>query len=216
MDEKLNAMVGPHSPLPLPRMRNENQLEVDPVGIDAIIDAVVWLNPIAIDIAGIRLLGTKAAVKVNFLNAGRPKSLDGGAEPLQQPSTTGREPEALCYLVQRCSIITRRQRTGTRVKNRNQSSSILSETKQVVNIYAVSVHRRLKCHASAKARASGCRHSEDCGSYRHEDHHALRPSERCGHGRSARESPRGAGGHTSGHTRNAPTVGEMKAPAKLQ
>ena len=24
------------------------------------------------------------------------------------------------------------------------------------------------------------------------------------------------GGHTSGHTRNAPTVGEMKAPAKLQ
>ena len=24
------------------------------------------------------------------------------------------------------------------------------------------------------------------------------------------------GGHTSGHTRNTPTVGEMKAPAKLQ
>jgi hypothetical protein len=96
MDEKLNAMVGPHSPLPLPRMRNENQLEVDPVGIDAIIDAVVGLNPIAIDIAGIRLLGTKAAVKVNFLNTGRSKGLDGCAEPLQQPSTTRREPEALC------------------------------------------------------------------------------------------------------------------------
>src|ERR1017187_2857494 len=161
MDEKLNAMVGPHSPLPLPRMRNENQLEVDPVGIDAIIDAVVGLNPIAIDIAGIRLLGTKAAVKVNFLNAGRPKSLDGGAEPLQQPSTTRREPEALGYLVQRCSKITRRQRTGTRVKDRYQSSSILSETKTVVNIYAVSVHYRPKCDASAKARASGCRLSKD-------------------------------------------------------
>jgi hypothetical protein len=77
-------------------MRNENQLEVDPVGIDAIIDAVVGLNPIAIDIAGIRLLGTKAAVKVNFLNTGRSKGLDGCAEPLQQPSTTRREPEALC------------------------------------------------------------------------------------------------------------------------
>src|ERR1019366_5396882 len=100
-----------------------------------------------------------------------------------------------------------------RSKNRNQATSILSDTKQVVNIYAVSVHRRLKCHASAKVRASGCRHSEDCGSYRHEDHHALRPSERCGHGRSARESPRGAGWAYFWAPRNTPTVGEMKALA---
>src|ERR1035437_8708606 len=104
--------------------------------------AFVGLNPIAIDITGIRLLRTEAAVKVNFLNAGRPKSLDSGAEPLQQPSTTRREPEALGYLVHRCSTITRRQRTGTRVKSRNQATSILSETKPFVNIYAVSVNRR--------------------------------------------------------------------------
>ena len=34
-------------------MLNQDQLEIDPVWIDAIIDAVVWLNPIPIDVAGI-------------------------------------------------------------------------------------------------------------------------------------------------------------------
>jgi hypothetical protein len=47
MNEEFNSMVGPHSPFPLPNLRNEEQLEVDPVGIDAIIDARVRLNPIA-------------------------------------------------------------------------------------------------------------------------------------------------------------------------
>jgi len=53
MNEELNAMVHPHSPLPFPNMLNQDQLEIDPVWIDAIIDAVVWLNPIPIDVAGI-------------------------------------------------------------------------------------------------------------------------------------------------------------------
>jgi hypothetical protein len=82
MDEKLNAVVGPHSPLPLPQMRNQDRLKVDPVRIDTIIDALVWLNPIAVDITGIRLLRAKTAVDVDLLNSGRPKSLDGGAESL--------------------------------------------------------------------------------------------------------------------------------------
>src|ERR1039457_345456 len=116
MDKKLNAMVGPHSPLPLSNVRNKNQLEVDPVRIDAIIDARVGLNPIAIDITRIRLLRTEAAVNVDFLNAPRPKSFDGGAEPLQQPLTTGRETKALPDLLQRCLMISRWQRAGAGVK----------------------------------------------------------------------------------------------------
>jgi hypothetical protein len=57
--------------------REVAQFEIDPIGIDAIIDILARLNPVAVDITGIRLLCTEAAVNVNLLNAGRPKSLDG-------------------------------------------------------------------------------------------------------------------------------------------
>jgi hypothetical protein len=33
-------------------MRNQDEFEVDPVGVDAVVDTFVRLNPIAIDIAG--------------------------------------------------------------------------------------------------------------------------------------------------------------------
>jgi len=83
MDKELKAVVGPHSPLPFPHMRNENQPEVDPVPFDAIINAVIGLNPIAVHITGIRLLRTETAVDVDLLNPGWPKRFDGGAEPFQ-------------------------------------------------------------------------------------------------------------------------------------
>ena len=107
MNEELNAMITPHAPLPLPYERNQNQFKVDPIGIDAIIDALVWLDPIAVDITGIWLLRTEAAINVDLSNTRRPKSLDGGAKPLQQPSTTGRETETLPDLLQRCLMISR-------------------------------------------------------------------------------------------------------------
>lgn len=81
MDEKLNALVDLHSRLPFPHKRSQDQLEIDPVGIDAIIDSVIGLNPITIDISGIWLLGTEAVVDVDLLNPGRPKRLNGPTEP---------------------------------------------------------------------------------------------------------------------------------------
>src|SRR6266849_273320 len=86
MDEKLNTMVGPHAPLPFLYSRNEDQLEVDPVWIDAIVNSRIGLNPIAIDISRIWLLCTEAAVEVDLLNPSRPKGLDGGTKPRQQPA----------------------------------------------------------------------------------------------------------------------------------
>src|SRR5947208_16910420 len=107
MNEELNPMVAPHTPLPLPNERNQDQFEVDPVGIDAIINTFVGFDPIAVDITGIWLLRTEAAVNIDFLNAGFPKRLDCSPEPLQQPSTTGCETEALANLLQRSLMISR-------------------------------------------------------------------------------------------------------------
>ena len=82
MNEELHPMVTPHAPLPLPYEGNQYQFEVDPVRIDAIIDALVGFDPLAVDIAGIWLLRAETAVDINLHNSGRPKSLNGGAEPL--------------------------------------------------------------------------------------------------------------------------------------
>jgi hypothetical protein len=82
MNEKLNAVVSPHSPFPFPHVRNEEQLEVDPVGINAIVDAIVGFDPIAIDITGIWLLRTKAPVDVDLLNSRRAECFNSHAEPI--------------------------------------------------------------------------------------------------------------------------------------
>ena len=65
-----NAMVGPPTPLPLPNVRNQDEFEI---GIDAIGDAFVGLDPVPLNITGIRFLRTKAAVDGDLLDAGRPK-----------------------------------------------------------------------------------------------------------------------------------------------
>jgi hypothetical protein len=88
-------------------MRYQDWLEVDPVGVNAVIDTFVGLNPIAIDISGIWLLRTKAAIDIDLLNLGRPKCHDGGAKPFQQPLTPRCETKALLDLIQRCLMISR-------------------------------------------------------------------------------------------------------------
>jgi len=104
------------------------------------IDALVGLNPIAVDITGIGLLRTEAAVDIDLLNTGRPKGLDGSAESLQQPSTTGRETKAHPDLLQRCPMISRWQpaRVGVKRRNQNATASIL-RTIITVNSAAVNM-----------------------------------------------------------------------------
>jgi hypothetical protein len=136
MDEKLNAMVDPHSRLPFPQMRNQDQLEIDPVGIDAVVDSVIGLNPIAVDISGIWFLGTEAAVDANLLNPGRPKRLNGRTEPFQQPTTPRRKRQTPFHLFQRRLMVAGRKSPGFRIERRDQITSIISRTFNKVNIYA--------------------------------------------------------------------------------
>src|ERR1035441_10366313 len=151
MNEEFNPMVTPHPPLPLPHERNQDQTEVDPIRVDAIIDALVGLNPVAVDITRIWLLRTEATVDIDLFDTGGPKSFDGGAEPLQQPPTTGREAEALPDLLQRGLMISRWQRASARVKLRNQrATSIISGTIINVNINAVNVTRQPAIHRDAR------------------------------------------------------------------
>ena len=75
MDEELHAVIGPHPPLPFPNMRDQDHLEFDPISIDAIIHASVWLDPISVHITWIELLGAKAPVDEDVLNASRPERL---------------------------------------------------------------------------------------------------------------------------------------------
>jgi hypothetical protein len=85
MNEKFNAMVGPHSPLPLPHMWNEDQLEVDPMGIDPFRNIGIRLGPVTIDVTRIGLFAAEAAINVKSLDPGRPKRSYLGA--LSSPST---------------------------------------------------------------------------------------------------------------------------------
>jgi hypothetical protein len=61
---------------------NEHKFEIDPVGIDTIIDAFIRFNPIAIDITRIRLLSTEASVNVDFSNPGPQKLSTATRSPL--------------------------------------------------------------------------------------------------------------------------------------
>jgi hypothetical protein len=82
MDKEFHAVVRPHPPLPLPNMRDENQLEIYPIRIDAIVYAIVRLDPVTVHISGIRLLGAEASVDKNVFDTGRPKCSDGSPQAL--------------------------------------------------------------------------------------------------------------------------------------
>ena len=77
VDEEFNTFVRPHLPLPFPRMRNVDQLKIEPIGLQTVIDANIGLHPITIHIAGIWLLGTKAAINHNLGDACPPERFDG-------------------------------------------------------------------------------------------------------------------------------------------
>src|SRR5260370_39843763 len=86
MDEKLHTVIRPHPPLPFPNLRDQNHLEIDPIRVDAIIHAVIWLDPVSIHITWIGLLAAKAPVDENVLNASRPERQHRGSQSLQKPT----------------------------------------------------------------------------------------------------------------------------------
>jgi hypothetical protein len=49
MDEKLDAIVDPHAPLPLSNAWRQHRGEVDPIRIDPFVNARGRLNPAATD-----------------------------------------------------------------------------------------------------------------------------------------------------------------------
>jgi hypothetical protein len=62
MDEEFHAVIGPHPPLPLPNMWDQNHLKIDPIGIDPIVYTIVRLDPVTVHITGIGLLSAEAPV----------------------------------------------------------------------------------------------------------------------------------------------------------
>jgi hypothetical protein len=137
MDEEFDTVIHPHPPLPLPHMRYENHLEVDPIRIDPIINTVVRLDPITVHIARIGLVRAEAPVDEYVLNTGQPKCIDGNPQAFQEPTPSRSEPEPASYFFQCCPVITGRQRTSARVESRNHTTSMMSGTSQNVNIKAV-------------------------------------------------------------------------------
>jgi hypothetical protein len=137
MDEEFDTVIHPHPPLPLPHMRYENHLEVDPIRIDPIINTVVRLDPITVHIARIGLVRAEAPVDEYVLNAGQPKCFDGNPQAFQEPTPSRSEPEPASYFFQCCPVIAGRQRTSARVESRNHTTSMMSGTSLNVNIKAV-------------------------------------------------------------------------------
>src|SRR5579863_5287551 len=139
MDEKFHAVICPHPPLPLPHLRHENHLEVDPIRIDPIINVVVRLDPIAVHIARIGLLSAKTPVDEYVLNTSQPKCFDGRPQSFQEPTPSRSEPEPASYFFQCRPMIAGRQSTGSRIESRNHTTSMMSGTSLNVNIKAVIV-----------------------------------------------------------------------------
>ena len=139
MDEKLDAVIRPHPPLPFPNLRDQIHLEIDPVRIDAIIHARVWLDPVSVHIARIGLLCAKASVNEYVLNARCPERCRGNSQPLQKPMAPRRKSEANSYFFQCCPMVTGRQCTGGGIESRNHAISIITETNNNVNTNAVIV-----------------------------------------------------------------------------
>src|ERR1700730_13124810 len=139
MDEEFDTVIHPHPPLPLPHMRYENHLEVDPVSIDPIINIVVRLDPIAIHIARIELLRARTPDEKDVVNTSQPECFDGGPQAFQEPTPSRSEPEPASYFFQCCPMITGRQRPGGRVESRYHTTSMMSGTSLNVNIKAVIV-----------------------------------------------------------------------------
>jgi hypothetical protein len=114
MDEKLDTVIGPHTRLPFPNLRDQRHLEIDPIRVDAIIDADVRLDPVSIHIARIEFLPAEASIDENVFNPSTPKFSDCEPQPFQEPLPPRSEPEPFSYFFQRCPMIARWQ-TVTRI-----------------------------------------------------------------------------------------------------
>ena len=121
MDEKLYTVIGPHPPLPFPKLGDQRHLEIDLIRVDAIIDADVRLEPVSIHIARIGFLRAEATVDENVFNSSTPKCSDCESQPFQEPAPARSEPEPLSYLFQCCPMISRWQCTGGGIERRNRA-----------------------------------------------------------------------------------------------
>src|SRR5579885_3391024 len=108
MDEQFDPVICPHAPSPLPGRLHKDGREIDPVGVDSIIDIRIWLYPIAIDITGVWFFGAKAAVNIDLLDARPPERFHGRAQTPKKPAAPRCEPKMPLYLVQRRLMIARR------------------------------------------------------------------------------------------------------------
>src|SRR5205823_883501 len=102
-------MISPHPTLPFPGRLCQDGCEIDPIRVDPLVNLRIGLNPIAVDVAWIRLLCTKTPADVDLYNARGPERVHGGAESFQKPSAPRRESQALRNLLHRRSMIARRQ-----------------------------------------------------------------------------------------------------------
>jgi hypothetical protein len=136
MNEELDTMLRPHAPSPLAKMRDGHQCEIDPIGIDAVIDFGIGLDPIAIDVARARLAGAKAAIDKNLFDPRLLKRLRF-TQPLKERAPPRRETETLGHLCHGGWMITRRQPASDIVKSGNHATTIILGTVTEVNIDVV-------------------------------------------------------------------------------
>ena len=134
VDEELHSMLSPHAPFPLSKPGHEDEREVDPVGLDAIVHPRVGLDPIAVDIARVRFLGAEAAIDVDVFDPRSSKGLDCGTKSLQEPSPPRCETEMFLSLFQCRRVSPRRKRAGLGLKCRDHPPLMVAETLEVINI----------------------------------------------------------------------------------
>lgn len=58
--KKLHAVIGPHPPLRFPNVWDKNHLEIDPIRFDAIIHAVIRLDPVSVHVPRIIFIGYRS------------------------------------------------------------------------------------------------------------------------------------------------------------
>jgi hypothetical protein len=141
MVEKLHAVIRPHPPLPFPNLRDQNRLEVNPIRIDAIIHAVVWLDPVSVHITWIELLGTRAPGDEDVLNATRPERCHRASQSRQKPTAPRSEPEPTSDFFQRRPMVARRQCIGGGIESPYHATFIMAGTNKNINTKAVILSR---------------------------------------------------------------------------
>jgi len=73
MDKELHPVIRPHAPSPFPGRAHKDEREIDPVGIDSIVNIQIRFDPVAIYVPGIRLFRAEAAVDIDLFDARIPK-----------------------------------------------------------------------------------------------------------------------------------------------